>query len=221
VLRKANALKPDMENAALGSVRDLIDASRGVPLLRALDAALPYNADILDVGCETGEVTNYLSVSARNVTGIDANAANVAAAEEFRASRGLDRARFICVDPLHAPFQPNAFDAVVCLRWLRGIPDQRNALQHLVALVKPNGWIVLGLDHGVGASTRALNLLAEAGLAFVRAVPAFRIADDDEIVNLFEPQSAGSALDRAVADIAHLGVWSSRAYPLVVIGRKS
>jgi hypothetical protein len=71
------------------SVRSLIEKSRQGLYARRLDETIPYNADVLEVGCGTGQLTNFLGVSCRRVIGTDMCLNSLGLGETFRREHGL------------------------------------------------------------------------------------------------------------------------------------
>ncbi len=53
------------------SLRSLIEKARRGLYARALDQAIPYNSAVLEVGCGTGQLSNFLGIGCRNVVGAD------------------------------------------------------------------------------------------------------------------------------------------------------
>ena len=66
------------------SVRSLIDKARERLYARALDAAIPSNASVLEVGCGTGQLTNFLGITCRSVVGTDLCLNSLRLADGFR-----------------------------------------------------------------------------------------------------------------------------------------
>jgi SAM-dependent methyltransferase len=112
---------------------------------RLLDAAIPGDARVLEVGCGTGQMTLFLATADRIVIGIDLARASLSLAEEARRRYAVERALFVETD-LHAPgLRAGAFDVVYCSGVLHHTPDPRAAFAAIARLARPGGVVVVGL----------------------------------------------------------------------------
>ena len=132
------------------TLRSLIDKSRRGVYARRLDATIPYNTTVLEVGCGTGQLTNFLGIGCRRVIGTDLSLPSLRLGEEFRRQFGLDRVRFAQMNLFRPAFQPGSFDVVLCNGVLHHTADPFGGLERLVPLLKPGGHFVLGLYNRYG-----------------------------------------------------------------------
>jgi carbamoyltransferase len=132
------------------SVRSLLDKARQGRYARALDEAIPYNSNVLEVGCGTGQLSNFLGVACRRVVGMDLSLNSLRLAEGFRDDHALHRVRFVQANVFRPPFAPGQFDVVLCNGVLHHTSDPRNGFRQLVSLVKPGGHVVIGLYNTYG-----------------------------------------------------------------------
>lgn len=132
------------------SVRSLIDKSRRGIYAHMLNEGLPYNGRILEVGCGTGQLTNFLGISCREVIGVDLCLNSLRLAERFRSEHGLDRVRFAQMNLFRPTFAPGTFDVVMCNGVLHHTADPYGGFKGLVPLVKPGGYIIIGLYNKYG-----------------------------------------------------------------------
>jgi len=112
---------------------------------RLLDAAIPADARILEIGCGTGQMCLFLASANRVVIGADVTRASLklgaAAARRF----GVTGVQFVETD-LHRPgLRQGAFDVVYTSGVLHHTRDPRQALQAILPLLRPGGMIVVGL----------------------------------------------------------------------------
>ena len=127
------------------SVRSLIEKSRRGLYARRLDETIPYNSNVLEVGCGTGQLTNFLGIACRRVIGTDLCLNSLRLGEAFRKEHGLERVRFLQMNLFRPCFEPESFDVVLCNGVLHHTADPFGGFERLVPLVKPGGHLVVGL----------------------------------------------------------------------------
>jgi carbamoyltransferase len=132
------------------SVRSLIEKSRRGQYARVLDDSIPYNSTILEVGCGTGQLTNFLGISCRQVIGTDMCLNSLRLAEKFRREHGLNRVRFVQMNLFKPCFKPEQFDVVLCNGVLHHTADPRGGFQIIQRLVRPGGYVIIGLYNKYG-----------------------------------------------------------------------
>ena len=132
------------------SVRSLIDKSRKRIYAHALDRSIPYNSTVLEVGCGTGQLSNYLGISFRRVVGADLCLNSLRLGERFRSEHALDRVWFMQMNLFRPCFKPEQFDVVLCNGVLHHTADPFGGFSGLVPLVKPGGYFVVGLYNRYG-----------------------------------------------------------------------
>ena len=112
---------------------------------RLLDAAIPSDARVVDVGCGTGQMALYLSRAQREVVGVDLSRPSlqlaVAAARRF----GLERVQFVEMDLQKPALREGSFDVVYSSGVLHHTPNPRASFKTIAKLARPGGMIVIGL----------------------------------------------------------------------------
>jgi SAM-dependent methyltransferase len=132
------------------SVRSLIEKSRRGQYARVLDESIPYNSRVLEVGCGTGQLTNFLGISCRRVIGTDMCLNSLRLAEQFRREHELNRVRFVQMNLFKPCFKPEQFDVVLCNGVLHHTADPWGGFQSIARLVRPGGYIIIGLYNKYG-----------------------------------------------------------------------
>lgn len=132
------------------SVRSLIERSRKGLYGSKLEQAIPFGADVLEVGCGTGQLANYLGIGFRRVIGADMCLNSLKLGERFRRSQGLERVRFLQTNLYRPAFRPEQFDVVIANGILPALPDPERGFRELVKLVRPGGHLVVGLYNRYG-----------------------------------------------------------------------
>ncbi len=132
------------------SLRSLMDKARKGVYARLLGEQLPPNARALEVGCGTGQLSNFLGLGCRTVVGADLCLNSLRLAEGFRARHDLRRVRFVQMNLFRPAFAPGSFDVVLCNGVLLTTTDPRGGFDSIAKLVKPGGHIVIGLYNTYG-----------------------------------------------------------------------
>jgi len=132
------------------SVRSLIEKARQGLYARELDEAIPYNSSVLEVGCGTGQLSNFLGISCRRVVGTDLCLNSLRLAENFRREHGLARVRFVQANLFQLPFEREQFDVILCNGVLHHTSDPHGGFEGLLPLLRPGGYIVIGLYNTYG-----------------------------------------------------------------------
>jgi SAM-dependent methyltransferase len=129
---------------------DLIEKAKRGNYARVLDEQLPLGVRILDAGCGTGQLSIFLSMGHRRVIGADFSSASLAKANEFKRRFDLRRVSFVRMDLFRPALRKESFDYVFSNGVLHHTADAYGAFQNLCALVKPGGYITIGLYNTYG-----------------------------------------------------------------------
>jgi len=142
-----------------------------------LDAAIPGDARIAEIGCGTGQMSLYLARGDRIVIGADLTRASLllgaAAAKRF----AIDKVLFVETDLASSALRPGAFDIVYCSGVLHHTPDPRASFRHVARLVRPGGMIVVGLYNRIARIPLRLRR-AVARLTKERWIPYDPVLDE-------------------------------------------
>lgn len=118
--------------------------------------ALPAGAQILDVGCGTGEATLRLSAifqGASLITGLDLMPELLSLARQRLVDHGTSSGpeiRFEQGDGFHLPFEAASIDLLVCRHVTQLVPDAKQLLSEFRRVLRPGGWLhVLSEDYAM------------------------------------------------------------------------
>ncbi|MCZ6853406.1 MAG: class I SAM-dependent methyltransferase [Gammaproteobacteria bacterium] len=132
------------------TLRALIEKSRDGIYARKLDESIAYNSDVLEVGCGTGQLSNFLGISCRRVVAADLCGNSLLLGENFRKQHSIPRVRFVQMNLFQPAMRKEAFDVVLCNGVLHHTKDPFGGFKRLVPLVKPGGYFVVGLYNQYG-----------------------------------------------------------------------
>lgn len=125
-------------------------AERGI-FARLLDRQIPYGTKILEAGCGTGQLTNFLALTAgRTVFGTDMCLNSLKLAQAFKKRNDIENAAFFQMNLFRPIFKPESFHLVISNGVLHHTSDPQLGFEALLRLVKPGGFIVIGLYHRYG-----------------------------------------------------------------------
>ncbi len=127
------------------SVASLMDKARRGIYARLLGEQIPFDSRIIEVGCGTGQLSNFLGIGNRTVVGADLCGNSLKLAEGFRSRHALNRVRFVQMNLFRPAFAPESFDVVLCNGVLLTTTDPHGGFKSIARMVKPGGHIVIGL----------------------------------------------------------------------------
>jgi SAM-dependent methyltransferase len=130
--------------------RALLKKGRGGTFARLLNEQIPFGASVLEVGCGTGQLTSFLAIANRAVLGIDVCWNSLMLAERFKQQQGITRAAFAQMNLFRPALKDSFFDFVISNGVLHHTGNCRTAFQRISKLVKPGGFLIVGLYHWYG-----------------------------------------------------------------------
>jgi SAM-dependent methyltransferase len=116
-----------------------------------LDAELPFDCDIADIGCGTGQLANFLGLKGdRRILGVDYSQHSLDLAQSLRDKFALHNVRFQRENILELSLPDDSFDYVFCNGVLHHTSDAYGGFKHLIRIARPGGFIVVGLYNRYG-----------------------------------------------------------------------
>ncbi len=128
----------------------LLDKARRGVFAKLLDEQLPFGIRILECGCGTGQLSNFLGIARRAVFGTDVCLNSLRLANGFRKRNDLSNVHFVQMNLFRPVFGAGTFDVVVSNGVLHSTTDPYVGFQTLSGLVKPGGYLIIGLYHRYG-----------------------------------------------------------------------
>jgi SAM-dependent methyltransferase len=117
---------------------------------RLLDEQIPLRAKILECGCGTGQLSNFLAIKDRDVVAGDLSESALKLGRDFADRNQIQTVRFVNMDLFSLPFEKGQFDLVISNGVLHHTADTRAAFNSIASQVKPGGYIIVGLYHRWG-----------------------------------------------------------------------
>jgi SAM-dependent methyltransferase len=135
---------PDYDD--IESRESLIARARQGLFAAALDEQLPDRAIVLEAGCGTGQLTNFLGLSwRRRAFGGDVCLNSLRLANGFRERYRIANAAFLQMNLFRPPFRDDSVDVVISNGVLHHTGDARAGFEALLRKLKPGGLILIGL----------------------------------------------------------------------------
>ncbi|MEV7525376.1 class I SAM-dependent methyltransferase [Streptomyces sp. NPDC091371] len=135
-----NDAAPDFDDEPDHGLRE--EATRTAWRERVISWSPTAPADVLDVGCGTGSLSQLLAEAGHRVTGVDLAPRMVDQARAKLTAAGL-QARFLVGDAAVPPTGGEQFDLLLCRHLVWTLPDPKAALREWIARIRPGGTLVL------------------------------------------------------------------------------
>jgi SAM-dependent methyltransferase len=132
------------------SVGSLVEKAKKGLFAKLLDEQIPFGARVLEVGCGTGQMSNFLSVAKRTVIGADMCLNSLRLGQAFAERNRLSRVHFTQMNLFRPIFREGTFDVVISNGVLHHTSDPHLAFRSIAPLVRPGGHILIGLYHQYG-----------------------------------------------------------------------
>lgn len=114
--------------------------------LKSLKKLLGFNKKILEVGCGTGQYSNYFAIGTNNhVFALDPTYNSLKLAKDFSDKNNIKNIKYINGSIFEDLFEKESFDLVFCSGVLHHTKDTYLGFEKCAELVKKNGYILIGL----------------------------------------------------------------------------
>ncbi len=124
--------------ASLGAITEALELRLLLDLMGEL-----RGARVLDAGCGDGALVCAAALRGAEVTGVDPDAAMLAAARS-RAEKVGVKATFLEERAERLPFPNASFDVVAAITVLCFVPDAAGAMHEMARVLRPGGRLVIG-----------------------------------------------------------------------------
>jgi len=167
----------DFENPA-----GLVQKAREGLFARLLDEQIPPGVRILECGCGTGQMSNFLSMANRAVFATDICMNSLRLGRDFAQMHQLRNVNFVQMNLFRPAFKPGAFHMVLSNGVLHHTSDAFLAFKSVAELVRPGGYLLVGLYHRYGRLITSVRreVFRVTGDRFKSLDPNLRHADSSE-----------------------------------------
>lgn len=124
---------------------DLVTKGNQNPFTVRLLKAIGYNKTILEAGCGTGQLGNFLQLNNNHHLGIDLSLSSLGAGLEHKLRNGLPRSSFCQQNIFDLGIKDESFDVVIAHGVLHHTFDARKAFECVAKKAKPGGIVMVGL----------------------------------------------------------------------------
>jgi 2-polyprenyl-3-methyl-5-hydroxy-6-metoxy-1,4-benzoquinol methylase len=150
---------PFPEYDDIEDIGSLMEKSLAHRFPEMLNGSISPNATILEVGCGTGLLGNYLSIAGRLVVSVDVCLNSLRLAQRFKEMNELNSVTFAQMNLFRLPLRPDSFDVVICMGVLHHTEDPAGGFRSLLPYLKPGGKIIIGLYNRYGRLATRLRRL--------------------------------------------------------------
>jgi ubiquinone/menaquinone biosynthesis C-methylase UbiE len=124
--------------------------ARASPYVQLVDSQVPHQASVADIGCGTGQLACLLALRPRTVVGVDFSSNSLAKGQALKERLGLDNLTFKQDNVLELSLPDATFDYVFCNGVLHHTENPKRGFSHLARIVKPGGYVAVGLYNTYG-----------------------------------------------------------------------
>ena len=113
--------------------------------------SIGYKKNILEVGCGTGQLSNYFSLGTNNeIVALDPTLDSLKLAKKFADKNDISNIKFVNADIFDDILSDNHFDFIWCNGVLHHTKNPYGAFEILIKSLKNNGYILVGLYNKMG-----------------------------------------------------------------------
>jgi SAM-dependent methyltransferase len=127
---------------------------------RLLNDQIPHGSKILEVGCGTGQLSNFLGLTwGRSVFASDLCLNSLKLANSFKQQHDIQSVCFVQMNLFRTAFRPESVDFVISNGVLHHTSDPFLAFRTILTCLKKGGFIIVGLYNTYGRLTTDIRRL--------------------------------------------------------------
>lgn len=133
------------------TIADFVIKAKESVFARLLQEQIPMNANMLEVGCGTGQLGNFLAATCMaRVYATDMTMASLRLGRAFARENKIRGVGFSQMNLFYPCIRPGSMDIVISSGVLHHTHDTKSAFMSIAPLVKPGGYLILGLYNRFG-----------------------------------------------------------------------
>jgi 2-polyprenyl-3-methyl-5-hydroxy-6-metoxy-1,4-benzoquinol methylase len=133
------------------TISDFVRKARQGIFAKLLSEQIPTNANVLEVGCGTAQLSNYLAATTMSrIWATDMTINSLHIGQQFAESNNIRGICFVQMNLFYPAIVPKSMDIVISIGVLHHTHDTKAAFKNISHLVKPGGYIIVGLYNRLG-----------------------------------------------------------------------
>jgi len=128
-------------------------------LSKLISEQIGENKKILEIGCGTGQLTNYLAATtfSKNAYGTDLSINSLKLANDFKKRNQIDNIKFVQMNLFKPCFKKNSMDLVISNGVIHHTYNPEKGFATVSDLVKPGGYLIISLYNYLGRLITLIN----------------------------------------------------------------
>ena len=128
-----------------------VERARQGIFARLLSEQIPANSRVLEIGCGTGQLSNFLAATTMSrVYATDMTRASLRLGQKFARDNKINGIEFLQMNLFRPCIRPDSMDIVISNGVLHHTYDTRKAFLSIARLVSAGGYIIVGLYNRIG-----------------------------------------------------------------------
>ena len=194
---------PNYDN--IDNFSTLIEKASRSLFAKKLDEEIPFGSKILEVGCGTGQLSIFLSRFGRKVFAIDISRGSLIEGKKFIDKCGIKNVYFSRMNLFKSFFPKNYFDFVISNGVLHHTHSAKLAFQNIIKLLKPQGYVLIGLYHKQGRFLHSIRqkIIKKFGKNFIFLDSFFKknISEEKKKAWFFDQYKNPSETSHSVSEV--------------------
>ena len=133
------------------TLETFINRAKSGVFANMLRQQIPIGANVLDVGCGTAQLGNYLAATCMaKVYAADMSLNSLMIGRKFASDNNIHGIKFVQMNIFKPPIKDDCIDILICNGVLHHTSDPKNGFIRISKLVKKGGYVLVGLYNKLG-----------------------------------------------------------------------